>query len=458
MRDEIMRALARSRADFTDIRMERTHSTSIRFSGKVLEELGSSVDQGGIVRCLVGGGWGVAVFNSPEQLMQRVEDAERIARVANAETNEKVQLAPVPPVQDEVRVALKKDPRQVPLSEKKALIQRYNDMMLGEDKRIVNTATRYTDSFSEITLANSEGTWIVEERPDITLALISMARSGEGNIQVARESIGEATGYELVENREEDALKSARRALALLDAEPVKGGIYTVILDQLLTGVFIHEAFGHLCEADFLSKSARLREILSPGRTVGVPNLTVVEDGYIPGRRGNFKYDDEGTLRQRTYLIKGGVLQGFLHSRETAARMGAAPTGNARAISFRFPPIVRMRNTFIDKGTVPFQEMIREIPHGIYACSAVGGNTMLEQFTFSAAYGYEIIDGQVGPMLRDIVLTGNIFETLKNIDCIGDDLAMHGGAGGCGKGGQFPLGVTDGGPHIRIQNLTVGGR
>ena len=102
--------------------------------------------------------------------------------------------------------------------------------------------------------------------------------------------------------------------------------------------------------------------------------------------------------------------------------------------------------------------MIKDIDHGIYACDAFGGQTELEQFTFSAGYAYEIVDGKVGEMLRDVVLTGNIFETLKNIDRIGDDLKIIGSSGGCGKGGQFPLAVTFGSPHIRIQNLTIGGR
>jgi TldD protein len=201
-----------------------------------------------------------------------------------------------------------------------------------------------------------------------------------------------------------------------------------------------------------------LQEILKPGRTFGVAELDVVEDGYLPGMRGNFRYDDEGTPRRKTYLIKEGVLQGFLHSRETAARMGTEPTGNARAISYEFEPIVRMRNTYIDKGSATFEQMLKDVDYGVYACRAFGGQTELEQFTFSAGYAYEIVNGQVGQMLRDVVLTGNIFNTLKNIDMIGNDLVIRGSSGGCGKEGQSPLPVTAGAPHVRVQNLTVGGR
>jgi TldD protein len=458
MQDQIMTALDHSPADYTEIRIERDRRTEVHYQGPELENLEASSDVGGIVRCLVGGGWGIAVFNSIDELSHRVEDAHRIATVVSAKIPEKVELAPVEPVQDDVRVSLEKDPRSVSLQQKQALALAYNEIMLKYSDKIVTTTTKYTDSFKEVTFANSAGAYIVEERPDVTLRLMATARDGDANIQIGFESDGWAAGFEKAEGREEMARTAAQRALDLLQAKPVQGGNYTTILDPALAGVFIHEAFGHLCEADFLFKSPTLQEVLKTGRRFGTDELTVVEDGYLPGLRGNFKYDDEGTPRRKTYLIENGVLTGFLHSRETAARMGAEPRGNARAISYHYEPIVRMRNTFIDNGTATFQQMLEGVDHGIYARDAFGGQTMIEQFTFSAAYAYEIVNGQIGDMLRDVVLTGNIFETMKNIDLIGDDLEIEGNAGGCGKGGQFPLAVTTGSPHIRIQNLTIGGR
>jgi TldD protein len=447
MQDKILKTLERSRADYTEIRIERGWRTEVHYRGRDLENLEASAEVGGIVRCLVGGGWGIAVFNSLDELEQRADDARRIARIVSAKSPEKVELAAVEPIQDEVRVSLEKDPRSVSLQQKQSLLQSYNDIIL-----------KHSDKFKEVTFANSDGTFIVEERPDITLRLAATAREGDANIQTAFESDGWAAGYEKVEGQEEKAIGAAQRALDLLRAKPVKGGVFTVILDQVMAGVFAHEAFGHLCEADTLFKNPSLQEVLKPGRRFGPDELSIIEDGYLPGLRGNFKYDDEGTLRRKAYLIKDGILHGFLHSRETAARMGAEPTGNARAISYRYEPIVRMRNTYIDQGTATFEQMLQDVDHGIYACRAFGGETVMEQFTFSAAYAYEITNGQVGEMLRDVVLTGNIFDTLKNIDLIGDDLVILGSAGGCGKGGQFPLATTDGSPHIRIQNLTVGGR
>jgi len=231
-----------------------------------------------------------------------------------------------------------------------------------------------------------------------------------------------------------------------------------VILDPRLAGVFIHEAFGHFCEADFLYKNPRLAEIMTLGNEFGMPDLQVVDEGFISGGRGNAPYDDEGVRREKTYLIKDGRLHSLIHSRETAAKMGAAPTGNARAVSYEYEPIVRMTNTYIESGTSSFEDMIKNVERGIYAVDAYGGQTEFEQFSFSAAYAYEIVDGEVGGLLRNVVLSGNLFETMRSIDAIGNDLEVGGGPGGCGKGGQHPLPVTTGAPHIRIRNVTIGGK
>jgi TldD protein len=194
------------------------------------------------------------------------------------------------------------------------------------------------------------------------------------------------------------------------------------------------------------------------GRRFGKDILNVYDDGTIPGQRGTHRYDDEGTPTRHNDLIKAGVLVGRLHSRETAAKMGEKVTGNARAISYRFPPIVRMTNTAIENGTTKFEDMIKDIKLGIYACDAYGGETMLENFSFSSGYAYMIRDGKIAEMVKDVILSGNLFTTLQNIDAIGNDFKWLTVGGGCGKGSQSPLPVGMGAPHIRIQDVVIGGQ
>ncbi len=458
MYDNIEEALGRSEGDYTEIRLEKEFRDTVKYEKEDLINLDSSVESGGIVRTLVSGGWGIATFNSTEELGDKVDQATQVARTASSYLSEPVELADTPVEEESIQPELERDFRKIPLEEKRKLLESYNELILNFDKRIKSTKALYSDSYRELTYANTEGTRIRQSVPDVVLSLVSVAKSDDGSPQVAHDSVGEATGFELVTGREDMATGVARRALELLDAEPVRGGEYTVLLNPKLAGVFIHEAFGHLCEADHFYKNDRLQEIMEIGKQFGPEDLNVVDKGYIPGRRGNTTFDDEGVLRQKTYLIKDGRLNNFLHSRETAAKMGGKPTGNARAVSYRHEPIVRMTNTYIEGGVESFEDLLSSIDKGIYAQDAYGGQTQLEQFTFSAGRGRLIEDGELGPVLKDVVLTGNIFETLGNIVGIGDDLEIIGSGGGCGKDGQFPLPVTTGSPHIRIKNLTVGGR
>lgn len=194
------------------------------------------------------------------------------------------------------------------------------------------------------------------------------------------------------------------------------------------------------------------------GKRFGSDDLSIVDDGTLEGEAGYNKYDSEGTPTQKTYLIKDGILTSRLHSRETAAMMNESTTGNARAINYAHEPIVRMTSTYMEPRSWTFEDMLANTDNGIYAIGSLGGQTNTEMFTFSAEEAYQIRGGKLCEKVRDVVLTGNVFETLMNIDAIGNDLTLYGGLGGCGKGGQSPLRVSDGGPHIRIRNVTIGGR
>ena len=454
MKEKILAALESSQADYTEIRLEEREATSVIYRGDDLETANGVNDTGGVVRCLVkGGGWGIATFNDLSDLALKVEKAYQSASIA--QNDETIDLADAEPVQDKVRVELKHDFRKINLSEKKTLAENYNNLMLDQNEKIVDTYTSYDDTFSKITYANSEGTYLEEDRPMVTLRMSAVARDGD-NVQRAFESISGQKGFDHVQGQEKLVRITASRAVDMLDAKPVVGGQYPVILNQSLAGVFIHEAFGHLSEADFVYENEKAKEMMVLGRRFGKDILNVFDDGSIAGERGSHKYDDEGTPMRRNYLIKNGILVGRLHSRETAAKMNEEPTGNARATGYRYQPIVRMTNTVIEQGATPFEEMIKDIKLGIYACDAFGGQTQLENFSFSSAFAYMIRDGKIAEMVKDVILAGNLFTTLMNIDAIGDDFMWRRGGGMCGKG-QGGLPVNLGSPHIRIQNVVIGG-
>jgi TldD protein len=456
MRDRMKDALRRSKADYTEIRIEQREATTVAFRGRNLETASAVVDTGGIVRCLCrNNGWGIATFNSLDDLPARVDQAYQCARAAKSE--DLIEMAPVPPADERITVSLLRDFRGVSMAEKKALAEGYNSLLLGFSDKIVDTRCSYGDSFVRYYFASTDGTFVEEERPTVSLRLVALARDGD-NVQTAYETRSMQRGLEAIQGLEELALASARRAVDLLSAETVVGGRYPVVINSALAGVFIHEAFGHLSESDFVYENPQAREMMVLGRRFGTDALTVFDDSSAPGLRGTHRYDDEGTPTRRNDLIRDGILVGRLHSRETAARMGEQPTGNARAINYRHPPIVRMTNTAIEGRNTPFADMIRDIKLGIYACDAYGGQTELETFSFSSGYAHMIRDGQIAEMVKDVILAGNLFTTLTNIDAIGDDFEWHQDAGGCGKGNQAPLPTSEGAPHIRIQDVVIGGR
>jgi len=455
--DRLTAALSRSRADYTEIRVERTWSTAVTFRGRRLESATASEDQGGFVRALhAGGGWGVASFTSLDRLDAMVARAGELSRAVPVDPP--IRLGDVPSHHADALLDLDGDVRGVPIAEKKRLLEAYNGAMLGVSDRIVDTLAVYRDEVSEYWYVNSQGTILHELRPDITLSGTAVARR-DGTIEKGLESIGMRRGWHSVQDKAAGFRAVAERAVALLDAPTVKGGTYPVILDPELAGVFIHEAFGHLSEADFVYENPQAREMMTLGRRFGKPVLNVGDNGAAPGLRGTLPFDDEGTPTQDTALIEDGILVGRLHSRETAAAMGERPTGNARAISFRHAPIVRMTNTYIADAPAgrTFDDLIRDVKLGVYACGAFGGQTMLENFSFTAAYGRMIRDGQVAELVKDVVLAGNLFQTLDRIDHIAGDFRWNQMGGGCGKAGQFPLPVTEGAPHVRIEEALVGG-
>jgi TldD protein len=454
MRDRLTEALKVQNVDYADIRIEDKTDSQILFRGPELDTIGSSRTIGGIVRALYKGGWGYATFNDLSNLEARVREACATAKLVGRETS---QLAAVEPVVDEIPAAMQKDFRDIPLSEKKALVEEYNQILLHHHEKIQTSTAMYGDSFKTVWFASSEGTYIMEEKPNLYIYLQAIAREGDV-VQRSFKCTGGADGYQMIEGFHDQAAEAAARAVELLSARPVKGGKYTVITNPIMTGVFTHEAFGHLSEADFVHENPQMQEIMVLGKRFGVENLNILDDGSRPGGLGTHRYDYEGTPTRKNYLIKDGMLVGRLHSRETAAKMGEQPTGNARSVHFQHPPIVRMTNTYLDAGSDKFDDMVRGIELGVYALDMIGGQTAMEMFTFSAAYGYMIRNGKVAELLRDVTLTGNVFETLMNIDRIGEDMDwMPNGPGGCGKGNQNPLRVGIGGPHIRIQNCTVGG-
>ena len=449
----------RDRVDFLTIRLEQAEETNILLRTNNIETLSESIALGGQVRACYRGGWGFSAFDDLTSLIERIEEAIAAARlVGESETI----LAPVEPIQTVCQVPLTgSDPRNISLADKKTLCDRYNELLRSYHDCLTSTTVSYGDCSQRIIIATSEGSVIEQSWSDMEMRFSATARKDD-TIQTGRETTGSRQAYEDLTRLDRQVIGAAQRAVDALSLPKIKGDIYTVVIDPILTGLFVHEAFGHLSEADMAYENPDLLEVMSMGKRFGSPELQIF-DGAAPieseanyVHRGSYFYDDEGTPATTTQLIKDGVLVGRLHSRETAGKLEEAPTGNARCLDYHYSPIVRMTNTWIARGTTPAPDLIKSVSEGVYARNWLGGMTNGEMFTFSAGEAWMIRHGELAEPVKDVTLSGNVFKTLANIEAIGDDFYWD-ESGGCGKAGQSGLAVGCGGPSLRIRDVTIGG-
>ncbi|MDH4129144.1 MAG: TldD/PmbA family protein [Spirochaetota bacterium] len=453
MKEELQRIIEKYPAEYLEIHVEEKKYNYVSYSGKELENVGAAKRSSGNVRVFKKGKWSFVSFND-KNIEKHVQQAIYNLKYMQSDNSGGLKKSDV--IVDAYRSTYKKNPIEISLSEKVNLMSKYNQIILGH-KQIQTSRSTYKDELKNSYFTNSEGSYIESENIFTGLSLSAVARDGM-NVQRSSYSDAGYYGFEVVEGKEKECEDVCKTVIDLLSADSFNKGTYNVILDPRMAGVFAHEAFGHLSESDFIYENEDMKEMMTLGREFGFEKLNIIDDGSIEGLAGYVPYDDEGVRGRKKYLIKDGKLNSRLNSRETAFQLGEELSGNARSISPSYPPIVRMTNTYIDKGNKSLDELLSIMGNGVYCVNYIGGMTNLEMFTFTAEKAYEVKDGKITRLLKDVVLTGNVFQTLKNIKAIGNDLNHFGGLGGCGKGGQNGLPVTVGGPHVYIENVVIGGK
>ncbi|HDZ00090.1 MAG TPA: TldD/PmbA family protein, partial [Nitrospirae bacterium] len=347
-------------------------------------------------------------------------------------------------------------PRDVEIKKKISLVENAGRSAKSVSPRIRQVSVIYRDSIRNIRIATSDGT-ITEDERIYTLALIQVV-AAEGNVlQTAYEPVGGFIGFELFDENpfEEIAVKTARKAVMLLNAGKAPGGRMPVVISAEAGGTMIHEAVGHGLEADLVQQglSVYTGKI---GRQIASPLITIIDDSTLPDKRGSFRFDDEGITAQRTVLVEKGILKGYMYDRLTAMKEGVSSTGNGRRQSYKDRPIPRMTNTFIAPGDEDPGKIISSVDKGFFVRKMGGGqvNTVTGEFVFEVSEGYLIEKGQTGELVRGATLIGNGPEVLKSIDMVGNDIGFA--IGTCGKDAQG-VPVSDAMPTVRIPEMVVGG-
>jgi TldD protein len=442
-------------AEYAEVRAQTLYKTMLTMKEGRVEAAKQGIESGVALRVLVNGAWGFASVGSfkPEILASAVSDACKMAKTASSRLKNPIKLAEIKTVEDRVQVKPKKDPSKISMEDKIKTALAINKTTLTRDKRVKSCTIDYLDLSGTNYFASSEGTSIEQDKLYVWSRITASALSN-GVYAFSREEIGSTAGYEVFDTETPEMIgeRVAKRAVEQLAAKPPRGGASPVVLGPNVVGVFVHEAFGHLAEADLaLSGGVLMNNI---GKKTASDLVTFYDDGTINGAFGSFKYDDEGVPAQKTLLIKDGVVTGLMHNRETAQKFHVAPTGNARAEDFRVEPIIRMRNTFMAPRDHSFEELVEGIRSGYYFKSFRGGQANLDgTFQVGIQEGYEIVNGEIGEPVRNASISGNTLETLFKVDAVGKDFELNPGL--CGKG-QTAF-ICDGGPHIRVKEVIVGG-
>lgn len=438
--------------DFADVYLESRISRQIVMEESIFKSGLYGISQGAGVRVISGNKTGYAYTDeiTTEKLMRAAEVASYVARNGSQVTPVAVAVAERPSF-----VTVKQPLAEIADEKRIEIIKRADQAARDYDPRIRMAMVDYNDEIRGRVIANSEGVYLQDELPLLFFIVQVMSDDGKAR-HMARERLSRHSGFEMFEEvtPEEVAGNAARESIAMLAAQDAPAGIMDVVMQNGWGGVLVHEAVGHPLEADNIAKGVGAFTG-KMGQKVASDCFTMVDDGTLPNFRGTINFDDEGTEAKRNVLIEKGVLKGFMNDILSAKQLSMTRSGNGRRESFRYIPIPRMTNTFIEKGTDNPEDILASTGKGLYVQSLSGGsvNPVTGMFNFTCREAYMIENGKLTIPVKGATLIGSCMDVISNIDAVGDNLDF--GPGICGKGQAAE--VTAGQPTVRIRGINVGG-
>lgn len=446
-------------ASYADIRFQEVESSVITVENSRLKNYGKSALSGLGVRVLVDNALGItsSTILEPKHLLEQVGNAVKATRTIAKRTNP-THLRNATPLRKSAKSSCSKKPDSLSDEEKISLVVDANKS--ATLKGITNRITSLGWFTERRVFKSSEGAEVSVETTMTGLAHSSVAASS-GQMEYVSDSRSKCAGFEFI--LEEDwglfTEEISKLSFQMVAARSPKPRVYEVVADSDLIGLILHEAFGHASEGDLVATKESVLEGRR-GDRIASPQVTLIDEGVVEG--GYYlPFDDEGVEKRRQIIVEKGVLKSFLHSRETAYKLGVPSSGNARAQGFGNKPIVRQTNLFMEQGDQSREELLEDIKDGLYICGAGarGGqvNVAMGTFTFRVGPSYTIKSGEIGELVRGVSISGTILETLRSVVAVGEDFAISTSLfGGCGKDGQR-VRVGHGGPHVRIKSMMVGG-
>jgi TldD protein len=445
-------------ATYVELRGESGFVEYIQMDDSRVNALTQRIERGVAIRVLADGAWGFVSTGDIEGLNTAVESAYKMAKAAAITRREPIQLSEAQAYEDVVKAKIERDPREVPIDEKIKYMTDLTNTIHDYDERITAVTVKIRTASGKKFIATSDGSRI--ETPILLVWAYPWVSGKDGTrLSAARhEESSTHQGWEYLDTiatPEYIGEQVAKRVILQLEGTPAKGGSFPCILGPRVIGVLAHEALGHLAEADLTVQSAFNGKI---GKVVAADGVSMTDDGTIPMNVGTSKYDDEGVPTSRVEIIKDSVLTELMTNREYAHKVGQRLTGNARAESYLYRPIIRMRNTMFERGDRSDEDLFEGIKFGYYCKDFRGGQAQMNaSFQVGIQEAFEIVDGELGRPVTDLSISGIATDSLFKIEGISKN-EFPWETGRCGKGQEAF--IASGGPDIRFakDGITFGGR
>ena len=445
--------------DYADIFCEHTVSNELSLRDGEVNSARSNIDFGIGIRVLSGDRTGYAFSESTrmEDLMKAASTAAEIARDSSSKVSLPEDCTPVDFYDHYPLLSDSYDWERHTVEEKKEYLLMLRDLIQQASKRVINITGRIGDQQTRILFFNSLGQCFTDMRPMALMSATVVMQEGS-RMENFYSSKSYRKGFdflsqELVQTLADDVVNGCDR---LFEASRPPCGEMPVVMGAGGSGILLHEAIGHSFEADFNRKGTSIFSDRM-GKLICNPDINIVDDGTLPYFRGSVNVDDEGVPGQKTYMVKDGVLNSYLHDRISARYYGVEPTGNGRRESFRYMPIPRMRSTYMENGRSSEEDLIRSVKKGIYVDNFANGQVQIGagDFTFYVKSGFMIEDGHLTRPIKDTNIIGNGPEALAGIVGVADNLIVDDSTWTCGKGQYCP--VSCGMPSVLVSKLNVGG-
>ncbi len=456
--DELHAAVERMRdlgAEFADARSQTVRVAGVSTINGQLRQLVQRSSGGVCLRAWSGGRWGYGTTTSFDRdaVLRAATEA-----VANAKGDSPGMLELEPAVETgDHRARVRIHPDSVDMSEKIQAAIDLDDAQAVDDC-IINRSGAYSEEIKTNSLVNSAGSDLSWEEVRTICRAMSVASDGQ-RMEQYYDGPDSSKGFEVVRDADLEAIgrTAAGEAAATLAAERAPSGNLSVISDPMVSGLLAHEAMGHASEGDEITKG---RSFLTGAvcRRVASDLITMYDDGTLDGAHGSIPFDDEGTPSSKVTIIDHGVYRGYMHSLETASRLGARPTGNGRAESAGKRTWVRMTNTFFGPGEWDRDELVADTRDGILCDKMLNGmeDPVGGCFEAKCLRGFLIRNGEIVKPLRSFTLTGRSVDILSSVDALSKEVVLDGGM--CGKGIEDWVRVSTGGPYMRARMIVGGGQ